>query len=336
MSSLLVNVVKIDDVKIHDNADNLSIAVVGGWETVIKKGQYKKGDEVIYIPIDTIVPQGVSDKWGVTQYLSKGRVRAARLRGVVSYGFIVDNDEGFPLGFNAAEHYGITKWEPPVISDGLSIPSIESFPRYTDIENIKNFMDIFCTNETVVLTEKQHGSSFRIGLINIDGAMTLVAGSHNRRVICEEPYDNMYSMPLRNENLHSMLTDISGEEKNNVIVYGEIYGDGVQDIKYGMKNGQKGFSMFDLNINGKYVNTLDANLIATQYKIPFVANHGIIPFNFNHIQSKVSNPSLMNGELLEGFVIRPIEERTHPKIGRVILKMINPEYLLRKHGTENH
>jgi hypothetical protein len=33
-------------------------------------------------------------------------------------------------------------------------------------------------------------------------------------------------------------------------------------------------------------------------------------------------------------VIRPVKERWHPKLHRVILKKINPEYLVRKNGTE--
>jgi hypothetical protein len=32
----------------------------------------------------------------------------------------------------------------------------------------------------------------------------------------------------------------------------------------------------------------------------------------------------------EGVVVRPLEERTDPKIGRVILKYLNDDYLLKK------
>ncbi len=38
----------------------------------------------------------------------------------------------------------------------------------------------------------------------------------------------------------------------------------------------------------------------------------------------------------EGIVIRPVKERYDHKVGRVILKAISEEYLLRKNGTENH
>jgi len=40
--------------------------------------------------------------------------------------------------------------------------------------------------------------------------------------------------------------------------------------------------------------------------------------------------------LMEGIVVQPLVERTHPEIGRVVLKLISDRYLLRKDGTELH
>ncbi|WP_228060011.1 hypothetical protein [Plectonema radiosum] len=40
--------------------------------------------------------------------------------------------------------------------------------------------------------------------------------------------------------------------------------------------------------------------------------------------------------MMEGVVIQPACERTHPKIGRVALKLISDRYLLRKGGSELH
>jgi hypothetical protein len=35
---------------------------------------------------------------------------------------------------------------------------------------------------------------------------------------------------------------------------------------------------------------------------------------------------LEDEHIREGIVLRPVQERTHPKIGRVIFKCKNPEY----------
>jgi len=42
------------------------------------------------------------------------------------------------------------------------------------------------------------------------------------------------------------------------------------------------------------------------------------------------------GHMREGVVVRPLHERNDPDVGRVILKSISPDYLLRNGGTELH
>lgn len=52
----LARIVVIDDVKDHPNADRLDLAIVGGWQCVIKKGEYKPGDKAVYCEIDSMLP----------------------------------------------------------------------------------------------------------------------------------------------------------------------------------------------------------------------------------------------------------------------------------------
>jgi hypothetical protein len=40
------------------------------FEFVIKKGQFKKGDTVLYFPIDSLIPQWVLEKLGLVGKLS--------------------------------------------------------------------------------------------------------------------------------------------------------------------------------------------------------------------------------------------------------------------------
>ena len=44
MSDLLVNVVRIDAIEPHPNADKLEIVKLGGWQIVSGKGNYIVGD----------------------------------------------------------------------------------------------------------------------------------------------------------------------------------------------------------------------------------------------------------------------------------------------------
>jgi hypothetical protein len=51
-----VNVVKIEEILPHSNADTLGIVHIGGYQCVVKKDNYKVGDLALYIQPDTIVP----------------------------------------------------------------------------------------------------------------------------------------------------------------------------------------------------------------------------------------------------------------------------------------
>jgi hypothetical protein len=122
-----------------------------------------------------------------------GRVRAARIRGIQSFGFIMKidpmqgDDPNWPVGTDLKEHFGVTKWEPPIESaDGEAEPEHPLFHPYTDIENIGNFPDAIAEGEEVVFTEKLHGKNCRVGLVrDVDpsGASrwTWMAGSHGHR-----------------------------------------------------------------------------------------------------------------------------------------------------------
>ena len=56
----LAYITVIDEIKPIPNADKIELARVGGWQVVVSKADnYKVGDKVIYIEIDSRVP---SDK----------------------------------------------------------------------------------------------------------------------------------------------------------------------------------------------------------------------------------------------------------------------------------
>ena len=120
-----------------------------------------------YIPIDAVIPAEHSDRWGITKYLSHGRVRCARLRGEPSFGVIVDRDDpAWPEGMDVQDYYGITKYVPPVkMGAGDAEPSHPLFVEYTDVENLRNFPGVFTEGEEVSVSEKIHGTSCRLGLV---------------------------------------------------------------------------------------------------------------------------------------------------------------------------
>ena len=78
MSSLIVEVSKIQKVLPHPNAERLELAHVKGWQCVVPKSRYAPGNLVTYIPPDSVLPAELSDRLGITKYLSNGAGVAAR------------------------------------------------------------------------------------------------------------------------------------------------------------------------------------------------------------------------------------------------------------------
>ena len=162
MSSLIVEICKVNKVEHCPNSDNLDIITVKGWNCLVTRDLYKVGDKVIYAPIDALIPQELSDSMGVTKYLGKnGRVRTQKMRGVYSQGLIIDTsylEQSVPkkhidIGLGDIAHkLGITKYEPPIHGynpdgtskkkrgsrEGDTAPNHPAFHIYTNIKNIKN------------------------------------------------------------------------------------------------------------------------------------------------------------------------------------------------------
>jgi|SRR5579859_223159 len=328
MSSLIVPVTSIEKIAPHPNADALELAQVLGWQLVVRKGEYAVNDKIVYFPIDTVLPIDVSDTFGVTKYLSKQRIRCAKLRGEPSFGLAVKPDNpDWEIGLNVAEHYRATKFEPPIRpGQGDAEKAHPLFAEYTDIENMRNFPDIFTTGETVVLTEKIHGTSSRVG--SIEGE--LMAGSkavRRRRPEDDKFNTSLYWYPLSLEPVHTLIESLGGSARQ-VILFGEIYGSKIQSFHYGHK-GTFGFRAFDLLIDGHYLAWSDFVVTCHQFGVETVPVVATIPFDLTEVKRYSEGKTLLaqDAHIREGLVVRSLVERTHPKIGRVILKYLSDSYL---------
>jgi RNA ligase (TIGR02306 family) len=336
MSNLVIPVATIEKLSPHTNADSLELAQILGWQMVVRKGEYRINDKIVYFPIDTILPQELSDQYGVTKYLSRGRIRCTKLRGEPSFGLAVkpDSDE-WQAGQDVTEYYtalGVKKYEPPVrVTAGDAEPEHPLFPVYTDIENMRNFPDVFQENEMVVLTEKLHGTNSRVGIV--DGEF--MAGSHRtRRKRPDDFATNLYWYPLSLSPVRSLLEDMATKYKQ-VIIFGEIYGSKIQSLDYGHK-GTLGYRAFDILIDGHYLDWHHFHFLCTKYNIdtvPTVTFPPAIPFNLDTIKKYSEGNTLLmidNAHIREGVVVKPLHERSDPKIGRVVLKYVSDQYLFGK------
>lgn len=328
MSNLIVPVTTIEALQPHPNADRLELAHVLGWQLVVPKGQYHIGQKLVYFPIDTILPLEVSERFGVTRYLSKQRIRCAKLRGEPSFGLAIPPDLDWPIGENVAEFYGARKYEPPVrVTAGDAEKDHPLFVAYTEIENMRNFPTVFEPGETVILSEKIHGTSARVGLIEGE----LMAGSKQvrRKRPAEDRFaSNTYWFPLSLEPVRALVEEL-GSEHRQVILFGEVYGSKIQSFHYGL-HGVLGFRAFDLLLDGAYLDWPRFLEICARHGVETVPVLARLAFDLHEIRRfSEGKTQLMqqDAHIREGVVVRPERERHDPRIGRVILKYVSDSYL---------
>ena len=180
-------VARINEIKPIEGADNIELGVIGGWNCIIKKGDYKADDLVIVATTDAVIPQELSDSMNVTNYLRKGgRVRTVKLRGVYSECLIIPaeklpvslktklaNGKGYfgKEGEDVMELLGIYKYEPPAVqvqlASGRKIRYSQNpnFGIYYKFPNVKNVNGMFNEKDFVEVTRKIHGTNARYGIV---------------------------------------------------------------------------------------------------------------------------------------------------------------------------
>ena len=262
-------------------------------------------------------------------------------------------------GEDVAKLLGIEKYEPVVPQHfaGELYGSHDTTVNY-DIENFKRYPDVLVEGEEVVFTEKLHGSFCGLGIVPekdasskhwLDrcvvfskglGAQGLCLLNSNNNV------NNAYIRALQRLDAFNKILKLAEWFENEqqehldrpLFLLGEVYGPGIQDatFTYGQKethfrifdvvSGYRGDQQYyDYKFHATFADLADLELVPLVYRGPF---------SREVMMEHTSGKTTLGEHIREGIVIKPTTERTHPELGRVILKSVSAEYLLRKNGTE--
>lgn len=356
---------KIERIEEHDNADRLSIAFtdVFDWPVVIGKDSFKVGDKVVHFPVDCVLPGDLEELiLGNTKFkLKRGRIRAIKIRGTVSYGilvpinklrekFFVPNDNDKDL----TNHLGCHKYEPPVKGQSINVGGKKTFKRrnrnftkYFDMNHLQNCKGVFKDEDTVIVTEKLHGTSFRAGWVKRD-AITIteklilkLRKLFSKNSIWEFVYGSR-NVQLQDQRQQDIYAEMVKKYKlkrlpKDIVVYGEIIGPGIQNNYQYTKEHE--LFIYDVKENGTYVD------YGHKQRVVGLLNLKPVPFlitntwenmknNLNAFweRSSILDPSLT---VIEGVVIETTTEQIC-RHGRKKVKLLNPEYLLNKTNTDFH
>lgn len=362
MSDHKVEVVPIT-VEPHHNADALEIAHVGHYMSIVRKGQFKTGDLVAYIPEQSLLPDILIKELGLEGRLAgkaQNRVKAVRLRGVLSQGLCYPARPGWVEGQVVTDELGVVKYVPPVpahLSGEVYAAGQDKCLKY-DIENIKRYPHILQEGEEVVMTEKIHGTWCMVGVMPPSmahpeyGDLVVSSKGMSAQGLAFKPdaEANATNLYLRAARAHGLSEKLRREYAGYlgdgfpVYILGEVYG--IQDLKYGASSASDetlGFRAFDIFVGrpgapgAVYMSEVDLapNLRWMKVERCPVLYRG--PFSWEVLHQHTNGVETVSGKELhtrEGVVVRPVIERRHDEIGRVQLKSVSEKYLLRKGGTE--
>ncbi len=332
----LASIQKIKSLDPIEGADAIERATVLGWQLVVKKGEFKVGDLCIYCEIDSLFPDKPEFEFLRPR---KMRVKTIRLRGQISQGIC------FPLSFlpadfaivedaDCTEALGIVKYEPPVPAhlSGIAKGKFPSFIPKTDetrVQVMQRLLDKY-KGETCYLTEKLDGSSATFYVYQNE------FGVCSRNLDLLEDGENTFWKVARELDIETKLRSLNG----NFALQGELVGEHIQDNKLKLRGHTVYFfNIFDIDRfeyfpYARFVKTItDLNL----QTVPILSTDYALANDIDSIISIATRKSAVNPEVwAEGIVIRPLMEKIDLILsnenfnnGRVTLKAINPEFLLK-------
>jgi hypothetical protein len=251
------------------------------------------------------------------------------------------------------ELLGINKYEPPVKTITLSSGGRKfkyhqnpNFHIYHKFPNQKNVPDMFNEDDAVVITRKLHGTNARFGIIRKNklslwdrvkmffgdkwAGFEYVAGSHNVEKGSDSQgfYDtNVWFEIADKYNIKSKLLEHVKDAyeylESGFIVYGEIYGAGIQkNYDYGLTEIK--FAGFDVEVDGKYEPYMREKVHFEVMDLPQV--EVLYSGNWN----KEMQDSFVFDNFIEGTKVphEGVVVKTVTGVRSKVSKCINPMYLI--------
>ena len=331
----MASVRRVDAIKPIEGADAIELAMFGGWQVVVKKGEYKEGDWAVYFELDSFIPESVAPFLTKPGHFAKkyngvegNLLKTIKLRGALSQGLVLPLPEGvWSLGDDLTEYFGIQKYEPPVDANTSGLPR-GNFPAYvpkTDQERIQNLAHKIEewkeAGYNFEVTEKMEGSS--ISVITYKDEFHVCS----RNLSLKETEGNSFWDAAKVNDLHIIMQN----HPSDFAIQGELLGGGIQGNIYKLDKPQMlVYDVFDIREN-RYINAWDRTDLCLELglcQVPFI--ECIKLDKFNTVQDLIdyataptkfgNNPK----QLREGVVFKCIED---PSIS---FKVISNDYLLKQ------
>ncbi|MFO0960923.1 MAG: RNA ligase (ATP) [Isosphaeraceae bacterium] len=347
----LASIQSVNAVEPIPGADAIEKIRVLGWWVVVKKGEHRTGDRIVYCEIDSLLPERPEfeflragsfkpaqlDPEGGETLPAGFRIRTVRLRGQVSQGICFPTSilpEGAPTdeGADVTEILGVRKWEPP-LPVGMGGKIKGPFPGFlpkTDETRVQVLESVLERHrgKTFHATEKLDGTSFTAYLRQGEFGIC----SRNLR-LDEADESNILARVARSLKLEEKLRDVRERHGFDVAIQAEVIGPGIQKNKYGLPAvAMRVFNVLNVDAGSLLDHDESLRLLAEMGLEP-VPPLGtlVLDHTVDELVAFSEGMSLLNPRVQrEGVVFRPLAEEYDEEIGgRLSFKAINPKFLLK-------
>ena len=347
----LVKVVQVDDVLVHDNADSLEIAIIGGWQCVVRKGEFSKGDYAVYFEIDSMLPltdPRFESFAGRNEYVVDGttytRIRSMKLRKELSQGLLMNlsvldnlsdtNSKGETDSLdldNLDKILGVIKYEAPVSANlaGNAKGSFPSFIPKTNQERVQNLSRKIAASQGDLfeVTYKLDGSSFTAYCnSDEDGIYTGVCSRNLELKVDETNEGNSFVKAFKDGNISHLLKHWQLISGDFIAVQGELLAPNIQGNFEGVKELTLYiYSVYNIS-KGCYMTPTEARecvkLLGLNY-VPVFDECYELNADVKQLLDLADGDSGLNGKYREGLVFKSL---TDPNFS---FKAISNRYLLK-------
>ena len=249
----MAEVVQIDKIIEHPNADSLEICVIDGWKCITRKEEFHQGEIVVFLQPDAWVPHDLApfltkDKVRFYEGVQGNKIKTIRLRGEISQGLILPIESVFShcpqICDDVSEILGVQKWEAsiPACLSGRMRGNFPSWGRKTDQERIqscfKSLRDVLHNVEWTV-EEKADGSSCSFGKFHEE----IVVCSRNLSLDIDKPENKENNSFVKTAYELNMIEGLKILNRN-IMISGELIGPGIQGNLY--KREKHEWHVFDI------------------------------------------------------------------------------------------
>lgn len=360
MERKLASIREVKEILPIDGADLIELALIDGWQAVVKRGELKAGQRCVYIEIDSLLPPVEPFKFMEPR---KYRVRTIKLRGCLSQGlalplsmFSIDFGTATP-GTDVTKLLGVTKYgeedvgEPkrkrgPLMRFLMGFALVRwlhsklkpkpkgAWPEYfphTDEERVQNIRDLesFIGDHVLYASEKLDGQSFSAFFVGNKRVGLFKQGLYG---VCSR--NVWFKHPTTNNNWCGIARELCLEEilrrhykatGQSIAIQGELVGPGIQGNRYGLlRHRLFVYNVFNIT-SQSYLSLIDKQAFCEANGLLLVPILGKVPPVCRSIKGFLlfaEGKSEINGCEREGLVIRSITD------DQLSFKAISNKFLL--------